>query len=209
MSSIGLISENDNSTVLAEYTGLNRVEKYFQSEESLENELIKTLVEQGYERLNINSEDELISNLRVQLEKLNNYHFTDREWDSFFTKIIASFAPRIFLDAIALNGWRVAAVAATPIISPIIDKIKNTTITTIAKIKFGVDNVISLNIPNVKDKTNAIAKTISGHFHQIENLDCFDFGFFSLFKSFVEIVSEFNQHQYGSHYYPQVLCKLG
>ncbi len=90
MSSIGLISENDNSTVLAEYTGLNRVATSFQSEDALEKELIKTLVEQGYERLNIKSEDELILNLRRQLEKLNNYHFTDGEWDSFFTKVIAN-----------------------------------------------------------------------------------------------------------------------
>ena len=90
MSSIGLISENDNSTVLAEYTGLNRVATSFQSEDALEKELINTLIEQGYERLAINSEDELILNLRKQLEKLNNYHFTDGEWDYFFTKIIAN-----------------------------------------------------------------------------------------------------------------------
>ncbi len=90
MSNIGLISENDNSTVLAEYAGLNRVATSFQSEEALEKEFIKTLVEQGYERLNINTEDELILNLRKQLEKLNNYHFTDGEWDSFFTKVIAN-----------------------------------------------------------------------------------------------------------------------
>lgn len=90
MSSISLISENDNSTVLAEYTGLNRVATSFQSEDALEKELIKTLVEQGYERLNINSEDELILNLRRQLEKLNNYCFTDGEWDFFFTKVIAN-----------------------------------------------------------------------------------------------------------------------
>ena len=36
VSSIGLISENDNSTVLAEYTGLNRVTTSYQSEEALE-----------------------------------------------------------------------------------------------------------------------------------------------------------------------------
>ena len=63
MSNISLISENDNSTVLAEYTGLNKTETSFQSEDALEKELIRTLVEQGYERLNINSEDELILNL--------------------------------------------------------------------------------------------------------------------------------------------------
>ena len=90
MSNIGIISENDNSTVLAEYTGLNRVDTSFQSEAALEQEFIKTLIEQGYERLTINSEDELILNLRRQLEKLNNYTFTDGEWDSFFTKVIAN-----------------------------------------------------------------------------------------------------------------------
>ena len=90
MSNISMLSENDNSTVLAEYQGLNRVATYYQSEDALEQELIKTLVEQGYERLPINSEDELILNLRKQLEKLNNYQFTDGEWDSFFTNVIAN-----------------------------------------------------------------------------------------------------------------------
>ena len=90
MNSIGVISENDNSTVLAEYHGLNRVATSFQSEDALEQELIETLIEQGYERLNINSEDELILNLRKQLEKLNNYHFTDGEWENFFTTVIAN-----------------------------------------------------------------------------------------------------------------------
>ena len=90
MTSIGLISENDNSTVLAEYTKLNRVSTSFQSEAYLEKELINTLMDQGYEYLTIHSEDELILNLRRQLEKLNNYHFTDGEWDSFFSKVIAN-----------------------------------------------------------------------------------------------------------------------
>ena len=85
-----LISENDNSTVLAEYTGVNRVATSFQSEDAIEKELIDTLIDQGYERLTINSEDELILNLRKQLEKLNNYHFTDGEWDYFFTKVITN-----------------------------------------------------------------------------------------------------------------------
>ena len=90
MNNIGLISENDNSTVLAEYTGLNRVATSFQSEDALEKELINTLIEQGYERLLINNETELILNLRRQLEKLNNYRFTDGEWEHFFTKVIAN-----------------------------------------------------------------------------------------------------------------------
>ena len=90
MNHISLISESDNSTVLAEYKVLDKVESSYQSESELENELINTLIEQGYERIYINSENELILNLRKQLEKLNNYHFTDGEWDSFFSKVIAN-----------------------------------------------------------------------------------------------------------------------
>ena len=90
MSNISLISENDNSTVLAEYQGLNRTATYYQSESALEEELIKTLKDQGYERIFINNEDELILNLRKELERLNNYHFTDSEWESLFSNIIAN-----------------------------------------------------------------------------------------------------------------------
>ena len=90
MTNIGSISENDNSTVLAEYKALDRVFTSYQGEVALEKELINTLIEQGYEYLTIHSEDELIINLRNQLEKLNNYHFTDGEWDSFFSKVIAN-----------------------------------------------------------------------------------------------------------------------
>ena len=90
MNNIGLISENDNSTVLAEYRALDRVATSFQSESALEKELINTLVEEGYEYLSIHSENELIQNLRNQLEKLNNYQFTDGEWDFFFSKVIAN-----------------------------------------------------------------------------------------------------------------------
>ena len=44
MSSLNIMSENDNSTVLSEYTGLNRVVTTFQSEDTLEKELINTLI---------------------------------------------------------------------------------------------------------------------------------------------------------------------
>lgn len=90
MTNISLISENNNSTVLAEYKVLDRASTSYQSESALEKELINNLVEQGYEYLTIHSENELILNLRKQLEKLNNYHFTDGEWDSFFSKVIAN-----------------------------------------------------------------------------------------------------------------------
>ena len=38
----------------------------------------------------IHSEKDLIDNLRCQLEKLNDYHFTDKEWDTFFKQEIAN-----------------------------------------------------------------------------------------------------------------------
>lgn len=90
MNKISLISESNNSTVLAEYKKINKMETYYQSEAALEKELINTLVGQGYEKININNEKELISNLRKELEKLNNYHFSDREWNNFFAGVIAN-----------------------------------------------------------------------------------------------------------------------
>ena len=90
MSNINLISENDNSTVLTEYKNLDKVATFYQSEAALENEFIKTLTEQGYERITIDSENDLIFNLRKQLERLNNYHFTDGEWEYLFTNVLAN-----------------------------------------------------------------------------------------------------------------------
>jgi type I restriction enzyme R subunit len=90
MSNINLISENDNSTVLTEYKNLDRVAKSYQSESALEDEFIKTLMDEGYERLTIDNENDLIFNLRKELERLNNYHFTDGEWEYLFTNVLAN-----------------------------------------------------------------------------------------------------------------------
>lgn len=48
------------------------------------------LTEQGYEYLIIHKEDDLINNLRGQLEKLNNYNFSQDEWNRFFKECIAN-----------------------------------------------------------------------------------------------------------------------
>ncbi len=42
------------------------------------------LEEQGYAYLPIHENADLVVNLRRQLELLNNYTFTDKEWDFFF-----------------------------------------------------------------------------------------------------------------------------
>ncbi len=88
-----LVAENTQSTVVAEYRkSADRVEdrSSYQSEAELERAFIKQLETQAYEYLKITSEDELVLNLRQQLEKLNNLTFSDTEWERFFTSVIAN-----------------------------------------------------------------------------------------------------------------------
>jgi len=85
-----LIAETTESTVVTEYTpDSNRFENY-QSEAALEEEFINLLCGQGYTYLPIHHESELIDNLRKQLEALNNYTFSDDEWQRFFSESIAN-----------------------------------------------------------------------------------------------------------------------
>ena len=85
-----IISENDNSTVLTEYKPLEKQATSYQSEAELEAEFINILKDQSYEYLNINNENDLIINLRKQLEKLNKIKFTDKEWNELFNNYIAN-----------------------------------------------------------------------------------------------------------------------
>lgn len=85
-----LVAENPESTVVAEYQPLYRKETAFQSEADLEKAFIKELQTLAYDYLPITSEPELIANLRLQLEALNNYHFSNSEWEQFFKNKIAN-----------------------------------------------------------------------------------------------------------------------
>ena len=85
-----MILTTNESTVVAEYEPQPRRSDAYQSEAALEQAFIKMLSEQGYEYINVNNENDLINNLRKQLEQLNNYSFTDNEWDSFFKHKIAN-----------------------------------------------------------------------------------------------------------------------
>ena len=85
-----IISESDNSTVLTEYKALMRKETAYQSEAELEKKFIEILEEQSYEYLKINNEEDLIKNLKEQLEKLNKIKFTDKEWNDLFNNFIAN-----------------------------------------------------------------------------------------------------------------------
>src|SRR5574344_2874189 len=90
MDKYALVAENPESTVVAEYQPLYRKETTFQSEADLEKAFIEQLQTQAYDYLPITSEPELIANLRLQLEALNNYQFTNSEWEQFFKGKIRS-----------------------------------------------------------------------------------------------------------------------
>ncbi len=85
-----LISENPESTVVAEYEPLPRTETAYQSEAELEAAFVALLQSQGYEPLRVRSEAELVANLRRQLERLNDVAFTDAEWKRFFEHTLAN-----------------------------------------------------------------------------------------------------------------------
>lgn len=84
MSRFNMIAESEVSTVLAEYKPEDKKYTAYQSEAELERELIQNLQEQGYEYLQIHNTHDLEDNLRIQLQKLNNYVFSDSEWQRFF-----------------------------------------------------------------------------------------------------------------------------
>ena len=85
-----IVAENPQSTVVAEYQPELKREKNYQSESDLERAFIAQLQTQGYEYLKIKSEADLTHNLRLQLEKLNNYVFSDKEWNGFYKAKIAN-----------------------------------------------------------------------------------------------------------------------
>ena len=84
MTKLNIISQNPESTLVAEFVPDQKRERNYQSEAMLEDAFIKQLQEQGYEYLQIKDEKALITNLRHQLEKLNNHHFSDEDWEAFF-----------------------------------------------------------------------------------------------------------------------------
>lgn len=90
MSTYNIVASTNQSTVVTEYTPEKKKSDSYQSEAELEKEFIRLLSTLGYEYITIHDEDTLIKNLRNQLETLNDYKFTDDEWDKFFTNNIAS-----------------------------------------------------------------------------------------------------------------------
>ena len=90
MSKFNIVASMSESTVVAEYEPVQARSDSYQSEAALEAAFIKMLTEQGYTYLQIHNSTDLERNLRVQLEALNSYKFTDKEWERFFTQNIAN-----------------------------------------------------------------------------------------------------------------------
>lgn len=87
MSTYKAIAESNNFIVLDKYTKYNLVNEPpagFQSEAAMEKEFIEDLVQQGYENpINLNTQEALLANARVQLQSLNSVTFTDAEWGRY------------------------------------------------------------------------------------------------------------------------------
>ena len=83
------IAVSAESTVVSECTADPSGASAYQSEADLERQMIRLLEGQAYEYLPITSEAQLVANVRAQLEHLNNFGFSDAEWERFFTTKLA------------------------------------------------------------------------------------------------------------------------
>ena len=78
------IAESKHFIVLDKYTQEWKVSESYQSEYDLEREFIQDLQNQGYEYLpGLNTPEALLTNVRLQLQTLNNVQFAESEWLRF------------------------------------------------------------------------------------------------------------------------------
>ncbi len=84
MSEYKTIAESTNFIVLDKYTKEWKVSESYQSEYDLEREFIQDLQNQGYEYApDLNTAEKLLTNVREQLQTLNNVQFLESEWLRF------------------------------------------------------------------------------------------------------------------------------
>lgn len=78
------IAESNSLIILDSYTKKENNNDAYQSEGDLEREFIQDLIGQGYEYLpNLNNPEIMLTNLREQLQTLNNVQFSEGEWLRF------------------------------------------------------------------------------------------------------------------------------
>ncbi len=87
MANYKTIAESNNFIVLDNYTKFSEVNDTpsgYQTEADLEKELVKDLINQGYEYVkHLTTPTAMLANVRVQLQNLNDMQFTDKEWVRF------------------------------------------------------------------------------------------------------------------------------
>ena len=87
MSAYKTIAESNNFIVLdnyKKYSEVNETPSGYQTEADLEKELVKDLINQGYEYVkHLTTPTAMLANVRVQLQNLNDMQFTDKEWVRF------------------------------------------------------------------------------------------------------------------------------
>ncbi|CAD0220186.1 type I restriction endonuclease subunit R [Chryseobacterium sp. JV274] len=87
MAQYNTITETNNFIVLDKYdkySTLNEPPAVYQTEVALEQEFIRDLVAQGYEKpSHLTTQQAMLANVRQQLQALNNMEFTDAEWIRF------------------------------------------------------------------------------------------------------------------------------
>jgi type I restriction enzyme R subunit len=92
MSTYKPIAESNNFIVLDKYLKYSEVHEApvsYQTEASLEKEFVQDLCNQGYEYLpEITTPEAMFSNLRIQLQRLNNTVFTNSEWSRFLEEYL-------------------------------------------------------------------------------------------------------------------------
>ena len=78
------IAESNNFIILDKYSKGWLAADSYQSEGDLELELIQDLVNQGYDfQPTLNNAQAMLKNVRLQLQTLNNVHFSESEWMRF------------------------------------------------------------------------------------------------------------------------------
>jgi len=78
------IAETNKFIVLDKYSNEWKSPETYQSEGELERELIQDLKNQGYEYLpDLNNQEDMLANVRIQLQFLNDVQFLDSEWSRF------------------------------------------------------------------------------------------------------------------------------
>ena len=89
MAELKPIAETQNFIVLDKYTKIDQANSPFQSEASLECELIFDLEAQGYVyRNDITNPEALLANVREKIEKLNSVSFSNDEWARFYKEYL-------------------------------------------------------------------------------------------------------------------------